>query len=107
MGKAAGRSAARISPANRASTSAQDALIPHGSNSDLEISVRTTTTVLHPRDNLTPCRHRRKDAPQARAPHAGLITVQAGLLTCGSTLCFRLPGQRRAQWPRGTELAAY
>jgi hypothetical protein len=39
-----------------------------------------------------------KEPPQARAPHAGWMTVQAGLLTRGSMPCFRLPGPNAAQW---------
>jgi hypothetical protein len=34
-----------------------------------------------------------KEPPLARAPHAGWMTVQVGLLTCGSSPFFRLPGQ--------------
>ena len=41
----------------------------------------------------------RKNRPRARAPHAGWMTVQAGLLTRGSMLRFRLPGPFR---PSGT-----
>ena len=55
----------------------------------------------HPRDKLV-ARHRSEEPPQARAPHAGWMTVQAGLLTCGSMLCFRLPGLESpvASWKR-------
>jgi|SRR5579859_128144 len=52
------------------------------------------------------CRHRSEEPPQARAPHAGWMTVQAGLLTCGSMLCFRLPGPE-SPVARGKELTAY
>src|SRR5262249_53668291 len=40
-----------------------------------------------------------KEPPRTRAPHAGWMTVQAGLLTCGSMLRFRLPEPLR---PSGT-----
>lgn len=64
-------------------------------------------TIGPPSARQVPLCHRSERPPRARAPHAGWMTVQAGLLTCGSMLCFRLPGQRDAQWLSGKELTAY
>jgi hypothetical protein len=36
-----------------------------------------------------------KKPPQARAPHAGWMTVQAGLLTCGSSPFSAFPGKEK------------
>src|SRR6516225_9581319 len=47
-----------------------------------------------------------KEPPQARAPHAGWMTVQAGLLTRGSMPLSAFPGPK-AQWHDGERLSAY
>ncbi len=52
------------------------------------------------------CRHRSEEPPQTRAPHVGWMTIQAGLLTRGSMLRFRLPGPESpvAMWKRTRRL---
>jgi hypothetical protein len=59
-----------------------------------------------PQKQFSFCHHGEKP-PQARAPHAGWMTVQAGLLTCGSPPFSAFPSINYAQWHSEKELTAY
>jgi hypothetical protein len=84
---------------------AQDAGNAHLRQSDSRISTHAAKAALYPLKQIRIV-IAAKEPPQARAPHAGWMTVQVGLLTRGSMPLSAFPGQK-AQWHDGKRLSAY